>query len=113
MKKILFGLVLAFTLLSSISCKDAFVTVYAQTLPVTKTLAWNANATSEGVINYTVRLDTVVIGNPTGTTQQVTINTAGPHVLTVTATNQWGTSPPATLNINVVIPTAPQNLNIQ
>ena len=96
------------------ACKADIFTVYAQSLPVTKTAAWNANPVSDAVINYTLRLDGIVVNNNiTSTTQQFTITTAGAHVLTLTATNQWGTSPATTLNFNVVIPAAPAGLSIQ
>lgn len=112
MKKILLAVLMTVVTFSSISCDKVF-TVYAQSLPVTKTLAWDANAAADAVINYTVRLDGTVIGSPTGTTQAFTINAVGAHSLTVTATNIWGTSTPMTLNFNVVIPGVPSNGRIQ
>lgn len=89
------------------------VTVYAQTLPVTKTLAWDANAAADAVTNYTVKLDGVVVGTPTTPSQAITFAAVGPHTLTVVAVNVWGVSAPATLTVNVVLPAAPANLRIQ
>jgi len=89
------------------------VKIRAQTLPVTRTAVWDANPVSENVTNYTVTLDGVVVGNPTSTSQSVVFTTAGAHVLTLTATNLWGTSPITTLNINVIVPTSPKNIKIQ
>lgn len=88
-------------------------TIYAQSLPVTKTLAWDANPPGDAVLTYTVQLDSVTIGTPTGTTQLVTFTTGGAHVLRVSATNMWGTSGWATLNANVVGPGSPGNLHFQ
>jgi hypothetical protein len=87
--------------------------VWAQSLPATKTFAWDARPVNESVSSYTVRLDGVTIGNPTGTTQQFTITTTGTHVLTVTATNTWGTSSPSTLNFLVIVPSSPANPRIE
>ena len=89
------------------------ITLEAQTLPITKTLAWDPNPAADAVTNYTVRQDGVVLGNPTGTTQAVTFTTVGTHTLTVTATNLWGTSAPATLVVNVVVPAVPGNMRLQ
>lgn len=89
------------------------VVIRAQSLPVTRTASWDANPAPEAVTNYTVTLDGVVVGNPTGTTQAVTFTTAGPHTLTVTATNLWDTSSPATLNVVVVTPGSPKNPKVQ
>lgn len=86
------------------------VTLEAQSLPITKTLAWDAsvNATS-----YTVTLDGTVIGNPVTTSQAFSIPTLGVHTFTVTASNLFGTSASATLTVNVVLPTVPSGLKIQ
>ena len=89
------------------------VTLHAQTLPATKTLAWDANAASDGVTNYVVALDATTVGSPTGTTQPITFTTAGSHTLTLRAQNVWGLSPPATLVVNVVVPGTPANLRLQ
>jgi hypothetical protein len=119
MKKIwtLLGLVvpaLVFVAFSS-ACNPVSlsVTVEAQTLPLTKTLAWDAEAAAFNVTNYTVSLDGTVIGNPTGTTQAVTFTTLGTHMLTVTSTNVFGVSGPASLTVNVVAPPPPANLKLQ
>ena len=85
----------------------------AQSLPVTKTLAWDANPVAEGVLHYTVTMDGVLVGAPTATTQAVTFTTPGAHTLTVSATNQWDTGPASTLLVTVVIPTGTVNLRLQ
>mgnify|MGYP003334732990 CR=1 FL=1 len=105
------GTVVALVGIWSAGCNPTQV-LYAQSLPVTKTLAWDANPASDAVTNYTVRLDGTVIGNPTTPTQAFTINTAGLHTLSVTATNTWGTSQASTLSLNVVVPSAPANLRV-
>lgn len=112
MKKILSLLILTLTFLSNVGCDKVF-TVYAQSLPITKTFAWDANPVGDAVTSYTVRLDGTVVGNPSGLTQAFTINTTGAHALTLTATNIWGTSAPTTLNFNVVLPSSPSNGRIQ
>lgn len=89
------------------------LTVYAQSLPVTKALTWTANPASDAVSNYTVRLDATVVGSPVAPTQQVTFTSQGSHNLSVTATNTWGVSSPGTLTVNVVVPGAPGGLNLQ
>lgn len=114
MKRLLYALALCALTLVGSACKNPIVvTIFAQTLPVTKTLIWDANPASDQVTNYTVRLDSTLVGNPTTPTQAVVFTTAGAHALTVTATNTWGTSPATTLNVNVVIPGAPGNPRIQ
>ncbi len=85
----------------------------AQTLPLTKTLAWDAEDPSLNVTLYTVSLDGAVVGNPTGTTQSVTFTTQGVHTLSVTATNAFGVSAPATLSVNVLLPAPVKNLRLQ
>ena len=87
--------------------------IEAQSLPITKTLVWDANPASDAVINYTVTLDGATVGNPVGTSQPVTFTTLGAHVLGVTATNLFGTSPMSTLTVNVIIPGSPKNPKIQ
>jgi hypothetical protein len=89
------------------------VVIHAQQLPLNKTLTWDANPAGDGVLNYVVRLDGVVIGSPVGITQAVTFTTTGAHTLTVVAVNAWGESAPATLAVNVVVPGSPGNLRFQ
>ena len=89
------------------------LTVYAQTLPITKTVAWDANPVSDAVTGYVVRLDGVVVGSPTGLTQAVTFTTAGAHTLAVRAVNLWGESVDTTLAVNVVVPVKPTNVRLQ
>lgn len=89
------------------------VTIFAQSLPITKTLVWDANPPGDMVTNYTVKYDNQIIGNPVTTSQLFTVDTAGTHRLTVSATNAWGTSTDTFIDINVVIPLAPRNLRVQ
>lgn len=89
------------------------VVVEAQSLPIAKTLVWSANPATDNVTNYTVTEDGTVIGNPTVPSQSITFNSLGTHTLTVTATNSFGTSGPATLTIVVQLPTAPAGLKLQ
>jgi len=95
-----------------LSC-GAVVTVEAQSLPVTKTVAWDANPVTDNVTNYVVRLDGVVIGSPTATSMLFTVTTAGAHTLSVTAVNLWAESAPGTLAFNVVVPGRSTNLVIR
>lgn len=87
------------------------IVLEAQTLPITKTFAWDDNDTS--ITNYTVTLDGVVVGNPTTKTQPVTFTTFASHTVSVTATNIWGTSAPFTATVLVQPPTAPSNGRLQ
>lgn len=89
------------------------VKVEAQTLPVTKTFAWDANPAGDAVTAYHPALDGVSLGTTTNTSVPFTITSAGPHTLTVTAENLWGISPVATLNFVVVVPSRPANPRIQ
>lgn len=89
----------------------------AQTLPVTKTLAWDAPASgcaAPEVCTYAVTLDgTTVATGLSALSQAVTFTTAGNHTLGVAATNQWGTGPAGTLSVVVVLPGSPRNPRIQ
>jgi hypothetical protein len=85
----------------------------AQSLPFSGTLAWDANQASDEVTHYVVRQDGVVIGQPTGTTQAVTITTAGPHTWTIVAVNFWASSAPLTYSRNVTVPGVPGNPRFQ
>jgi hypothetical protein len=90
------------------------VTIHAQSLPIMRTVAWDANPASDNVTMYVVRLDGVVVGAAvTGTTHPITITAAGPHTVAVRAVNLWGESPDAVLNFNVVVPGAPSGLRFQ
>lgn len=123
MKKLL---LLSLLLLTSISCSsiNPFITIEAQTLPITKTLFWNQGDLITAFINdFTVQQDTTsqVHVDPT-TCQQVspflcstsvTIATLGQHTFTVIAYNAFAQSVPATLTINVVQPGKSSNLKIQ
>lgn len=111
MKRALFLLVLVLACVN-VSC-DAVVTLEAQSLPVTKTVAWDANPASDNVTNYVVRLDGVIIGSPTATSMPFTVTTAGAHTLSVTAVNLWAESAPGTLAFNVVVPGRSTNLVIR
>lgn len=112
MKRLVILPILLSIILIAAGCNRTVV-VHAQTLPVNRTLVWDANPPEDNVTNYTVRLDGTIVGNPTIPSQTITFTTAGKHILTVTATNEWGTSGPATLNVNVVIPNNPNNLRLQ
>ena len=90
-----------------------FVTIEAQSLPIARTVLWDANAASDAITNYVVRLDNTIVGSPTGTSQPITITTLGTHTVSVTAVNLWGVSAPTTLTINVVAPAQVVNLRLQ
>lgn len=86
------------------------ITIYAQTLPITKTLVWDVTPNAD---SYIVTQDAVQIGTPTVTTQSVTIASVGSHTFTVAAKNIWGTSTATALTVNVVLPTVPTGLGIR
>lgn len=92
------------------------VRLEAQSLPLTVTYTWNpsvVDATHTAPNNYVFRLDGVIIGSPTGVTQVVTFNTAKKYTLSVVAVNDWGTSGPLTLIVDVFVPNDPTNLRKQ
>lgn len=92
------------------------LTVYAQTLPIHRTLIWDApmvDATHGAATSYLVTQDAVQIGVPTVASQVVTFTTLGTHTLTVAGVNPFGTGPTASLTVNVVVPGAAQHLRLQ
>ena len=113
------GIVLIGLVVGGLSCAwdipplPGEVTIIAQQLPIARTVLWDANAPADAVTNYVVRLDTVVVGSPVGTSQPITITALGTHVVSVVAVNLWGTSAATTLTINVVAPAQPVNLRLQ
>jgi len=76
----------------------------AQSLPVTRTLEWDASPAADGTIDYTVTFDGVVVGTTANTSLPVTFTALGAHTLTVTARNLWGSGPAGTLNVVVSAP---------
>lgn len=86
------------------------VTIEAQSLPVNKTLVWNAGANAT---SYTVTLDGVLIGSPTVLQQAFSIATVGNHTFVVTSVNMWGTASAAPFVVNVVLPSVASGFNIQ
>ena len=113
--RILCGLVLCATLVYAQDFfgvrKGGILLVYAQSLPLTKTFAWTDDPTADPATSHTVTLDSVVIPSTVAQQTAFTVTTLGTHTLTVTETNVWGTSPAATLIINVktpAVPTAPR-----
>ena len=90
--------------------------IHAQSLPITKTIAWDANPTTDIVTKYTFWLDTGPKGDVFATSPLIafiTFTTTGPHTIHLTATNPWGESPEATLTVNVVVLARPTGLRIQ
>jgi len=111
MKRAVLLLVLTLACIA-VSCSP-FVTLEAQSLPITRTVAWDANAASDNVTHYVVRLDGVIIGSPTTTSMLFTVTTVGAHTLSVVAVNLWDSSAPTTLAFNVVVPSRSANLVIR
>jgi hypothetical protein len=116
--------ILTLLLLLCIGCamtisRPGTITVYAQTLPITKTVFWNPNASIDNVTTYTLVLDATapVQIAPASCSAEcsrlVTFTTAGTHTLTLTATNQWAVSGPTTLTVTVQVPAAPGGMRIQ
>lgn len=112
MKLLIGALVTVAAVLTVWWSRPAVVVLHAQTLPITKTLVWDASVPTEQVTNYVVKLDGVTIGSPTSPSQVFTITSPGPHTLSVSAVNPWGSSTDATLAINVVLPSRPNNLRV-
>ena len=90
----------------------AVTIIEAQSLPVTKNVAWDANPVADGVLDYTISLDGVVVGTTATLTIPVTFTTQGAHTITAVARNIWGTGPIATLIVVVKLPDAPRNVRI-
>lgn len=115
------NLLIAIVLVVALACASLFhrtppgvVTIYAQTLPIVKTVAWDQpDEATAGVTGWTVRLDGTVVGTPTVKTQAITLTAVGAHTVSVVATNLWGVSSPATLTFTVVLASAPGNVRIQ
>ncbi len=99
------------------------ITLKAQSLPVTKQLAWDmANAVSDGVTDYTITFDGVArtvpatvacTPDPSKCSVAQTFATIGPHTISVTATNLWSTSAPALLTVTVTLPRSPTGITIK
>lgn len=79
--KLLVALLIA---LVSVSCVD---TLYAQSLPVTLTVTWNANPVSDNVTGYEVSIDAAAPIGVIGTTTPITVTSFGHHVISVVAVN--------------------------
>jgi len=89
--------------------------ILAQTLPITKTVIWDANDASEGVLFYSLGLDDeprMTINAPAHQ-GSVTFRTPGVHVIKVNATNFWATSADTTLTVTVIAPSSPTGVTIQ
>lgn len=104
-------------LLACATHRPFVVQIHAQSLPVTKALAWDASvvdATHTAPTTYDVRLDGALVASvPAATlTQNITFATVGPHTLTVTAVNTWGSSAASTLAVNVSLPNPATNMRI-
>lgn len=106
--------------LTSAVTSSLFVTLEAQSLPVMRNLQWDPNAASDAVTFYTVVQDggaPVTIDPATCTatvcSTPITFTAAGTHTLSVTATNEWATSLPTTITVNVVVPGKPGGLKIR
>ena len=56
--------------------RGSVLVIHAQSLPITKTLVWDANPVGDAVTGYTVRLDGIVIGSPTLPSQAFTVTMA-------------------------------------
>ena len=85
----------------------------AQSLPVTRTVEWDASPAADNTIDYTVTFDGVVVGTTANTSLPVTFSSLGAHTLTVTARNVWGTGPAGVLNVVVSAPGAATGIRIR
>ncbi len=99
------------------------VTVKAQSLPVTRQIAWDQNgAVAEGIIDFTVTFDGVTrtvtaavacTPDPQKCQTPQVFATTGTHSLTVTANSLWGSSAPAALTVVVTLPHSPSGITIK
>lgn len=91
-------LVALFGSLLSVSCKSTTImtTLYAQSLPSTRTVAWDPRPAAENVVAYKVQLDsgtvqrvplTACTGTPVVCSAQFSVATFGVHTIFVMATN--------------------------
>lgn len=119
-------MVLAYTALAGgmIACKGkvnlpVIMTLYAQSLPSTVKVEWDANATEEQVTFYSVSLDngpadiidgTFDCGPTKKCTATIIINSNGVHSVSVTAKNAWDSSLPTVVQFNVAPPSKPRNI---
>ena len=85
----------------------------AQSLPVTRTVEWDASPAADQTIDYTVTFDGVVVGTTSSTSLPVTFSSLGAHTLTVTARNVWGAGPAGVLNVVVSAPGAATGIRIR
>lgn len=108
-------ILVALSLAALSACGPRSFVLYAQSLPITKTIAWDANPVSDAVSTYSLWLDTGIVSTIAAPllTGTVVFTTPGVHVIHLTATNTWGTSPEATLTVNVVVPGKPTGLRVQ
>ena len=105
-------------LLVLIACAVS-IRIIAQ-LPVTKHLQWDANPATDNVTKYIMTVNGVATDVPTtlDTTcncisAPITINQVGPLTLSVVAVNDFGSSTPSNLVVNVTIPGKSTNLRIK
>jgi hypothetical protein len=92
--------------------------VYAQG-PVTARAVWSPNPAGDGVTHYTLTVDggtpitiQAVSCGPTACEFAVTVSPAT-HTFHLTASNPWGTSPPAVATQDLSGPTTPTNFRIE
>jgi hypothetical protein len=104
-----------------VSCVTGLI-IYAQQLPAQRVACWDPNPASDAVIRYTLTvnkapLDVLPTSTPAACGGQIgtvfQINEAGALVVSITATNEWGTSPATTRNLEVRVPTAPGGFNVK
>lgn len=115
--KRLFPILIAFCLAACalLVKSPAVVTIYAQSFPVTRSLAWDASpvdATHPAPTAYEVRLDGTLIGTTPTLAQTFTIASGVNHTFTVTATGTWGNAPAASLAVIVSVPNAAGNVRV-
>lgn len=123
MKKLLLLSLLVF----SIGCKSSsspFVTLYAQSFPLNKTVLWEqADLLTALVSDFTVQMDSGTLAhiNPSTCLQTapftcqapVVFPNGGQHTITIIAHNVIGSSSPFALSVNVIVPVRPANVRIQ
>lgn len=87
--------------------------------PITVNVVWDAYPATENITKFTVTHNgTPVDVMPSACTatecaKAITLTSAGPHVVSVTATNMWGTSAPNSITFTASSPGRSGNLRIR
>ena len=88
--------------------------------PLTIVVAWDLNAAIDAVTKYTIihnvntPVDVALTScTATGCEYKLILTAEGPHTVSVTSTNQWGTSLPASVTFTARAPGRSGNIQIR